>query len=164
MTYLRSIRWLKYVKMVDLMRTSTSRNDELNQALEALHFAYRAITSRPDALLAKRGLSRVHHRILYFVARNPGLRMHQLLSILQVSKQSLSAPLRQLVDGRLLQVQTSEEDRRVRCLHLTTRGAALEDKLSSDQRRRFARVFNKVGSKKEAAWRDIMRRLAKEDA
>lgn len=150
--------------MVDLMRTSTSRNDELNQALEALHFAYRAVIARPDALLAKRGLSRVHHRILYFVARNPGLRMHQLLSILQVSKQSLSAPLRQLVDGRLLQVQTSEEDRRVRCLHLTARGAALEDKLSSDQRQRFARVFNKVGSKKEAAWRDVMQRLAKEDA
>lgn len=148
--------------MVDLMNDHDARQDDLNQALEALHFAYRAVTARPDAMLARHGLSRVHHRILYFVARSPGLNVQQLLAILQISKQAASAPLRQLSQKRLLSMQAAPDDRRMRRLVLTARGAALEDKLSGDQRQRFARVFAKVGRKNEAAWRDIMRRLAKD--
>jgi DNA-binding MarR family transcriptional regulator len=139
------------------------RDDELNQALEALHFAFRAVTARPDALLARHGLSRVHHRILYFVGRNPGLCVQELLSILQTSKQALSAPLRLLVEAGLIRAASAPDDRRLRRLHLTARGARLEDKLSQDQRQRFARVFAKVGRKKTAAWHEVMRRLAKDD-
>jgi hypothetical protein len=41
----------------------------LDAAVELTHFAYRADDGAPDALLAARGLSRVHHRILHFVVR-----------------------------------------------------------------------------------------------
>lgn len=149
--------------MADLMRDSDRREHELNQALEALHFAFRAVVARPDQLLARRGLSRVHHRILYFVGRNPGLQVSALLAILQISKQSLHAPLRQLVQARLLTVGTDRDDRRVRRLRLTARGADLEDRLSGDQRQRFARVFADVGERKAAAWREVMQRLAQQD-
>lgn len=150
--------------MVDLMRDANSSEHELNQALEALHFAFRAVVARPDQLLARRGLSRVHHRVLYFVGRNPGLSVNQLLALLQVSKQSLNAPLRQLVQARLLTAGADAEDRRVRRLRLTARGAALEARLSGDQRQRFARVFAQVGARKAAAWREVMQRLAQADA
>ena len=46
---------------------------DLRPSIELFYFAYRAFTSRPDRILAQRGLGRVHHRILYFVGRNPGL-------------------------------------------------------------------------------------------
>ena len=40
-------------------------------AIELMHFAYRAMIAKPDQVLAARGFTRVHHRVLYFVARSP---------------------------------------------------------------------------------------------
>jgi len=64
----------------------SSREVELNAALELMHFAYRAFTAGPDRILEGRGLQRVHHRILYFVGRHPGISVNGLLAILAVSR------------------------------------------------------------------------------
>ena len=80
---------------------------QLRQAIEYLYYAYRSFTERPDKILDKRGLGRVHHRILYFVGRNPGTTVNALLSTLQVSKQALNAPLRQLLAMQLIGAQTA---------------------------------------------------------
>ena len=56
------------------------------QAMEAFFHSYRAFTAKPDEMLARRGLSRVHHRILFFIARNPGLSVSQLLAALGVTR------------------------------------------------------------------------------
>ena len=52
---------------------TAQRERELDQAWELMHFALRAVIASPDQMLEKRGLSRVHHRILFFVARQPDL-------------------------------------------------------------------------------------------
>ena len=49
--------------MLDL-KTSTAQQ----AALAAFFFGYQAFTAKPDEILARRGLSRVHHRILFFIA------------------------------------------------------------------------------------------------
>jgi DNA-binding MarR family transcriptional regulator len=146
--------------MTDLITSSSGRERELNEALEALHFAFRAVVAKPDAVLAEHGLSRVHHRILYFVGRNPGLSVNELLAILNVSKQSLNAPLRQLIDQELVAWAPDPADRRIKRLRLAKKGAKLEEILSGDQRLRFERAFRKVGKESEAAWRKVMRLLA----
>lgn len=146
--------------MVDLIPPSSERERELNEALEALHFAFRAVVAKPDAVLAEHGLSRVHHRILYFVGRNPGLRVNELLAILSVSKQSLNGPMRQLMDQRLIEAAPDLVDRRIKRLRLTRKGAKLEHALSGDQRQRFMRAFREAGKESEAGWRKIMRLLA----
>ena len=69
----------------------------LLEAMELLYFGYRAFTARPDRILQEKGLGRVHHRILYFVGRNPCININELLNILGVSKQALTAPLRKLI-------------------------------------------------------------------
>jgi DNA-binding MarR family transcriptional regulator len=138
-----------------------TRTDELNQALELLHFGYRKVIERPDALLEEHGLSRVHHRVLYFLGRNPGVSVGELLTILDVSKQALNKPLRELVQGGWIETSSPPGNRRVKQLRLSERGAALEEALSGDQRRRFARVFTAVGREAEVSWREVMRRLAR---
>jgi DNA-binding MarR family transcriptional regulator len=146
--------------MVDLNNPNPQREQELNQALEALHFAFRAVIAKPDAILAERGLSRVHHRILYFVGRHPGLSVNELLALLRVSKQSLNAPLRQLAKLGLIESNADKSDRRVKRLMLTSEGLCLERELSGDQRQRFARAFEIVGQEGEATWHQIMKLLA----
>ncbi|RXL39562.1 MarR family transcriptional regulator, partial [Citrobacter sp. AAK_AS5] len=61
--------------MIDLKRQA-----ELREAIELLYFSYREFTAGPDRILAERGLSRVHHRILYFVGRSPGIPINALLA------------------------------------------------------------------------------------
>jgi DNA-binding MarR family transcriptional regulator len=148
--------------MTDLNSPPSDREQELNEALEALHFAFRAVVAKPDAMLADRGLSRVHHRILYFIGRKPGLSVNELLAILGISKQSLNSPLRQLTQLGLVESEVDTIDRRIKRLTLTPSGICLEHQLSGDQRQRFARVFEVVGQEGEAVWREVMHLLAED--
>ncbi len=68
-----------------------------------LFFGFRAVTAEPDRILAERGLGRVHHRILYFVGRSPGIRVGALLTTLGVSRQALNRPLRALLRAGLVE-------------------------------------------------------------
>jgi DNA-binding MarR family transcriptional regulator len=139
----------------------TSREQQLNEALELFFFAYREFTAYPDTILAGRGLQRVHHRILYFVGRAPGVSVNELLATLGVTKQALNAPLRRLMELGLVESTAGERDRRVRELRLTGEGAKLESQLSGSQRERMAAIFAGAGPQQEAAWREIMRNVAR---
>ncbi len=136
------------------------REAELNAALEALHFGFRALTAHPDARLARLGYSRVHHRILYFLARHPDVRVQELLAIMRVSKQYLHRPLRRLVEDGYVAARRDAADRRVKRLRLTARGRDLEARLSGEQRARLAAVFERAGPAAEAGWRQVMALLA----
>lgn len=140
-----------------------NRESALQHAIELLYFGYRAFTDRPDRILEQRGLGRVHHRILYFVGRNPDLSVNALLGILEVSKQALNGPLRQLVQMDLIATRTASHDGRVRQLRLTYDGERLEARLSGTQRKQLAEVFDAAGSAAESGWRAVMRRLAAKD-
>jgi DNA-binding MarR family transcriptional regulator len=146
------------VNMIDL--SVEQRSAELFEAIELFYFAYRAFTAQPDAILAELGWGRVHHRILYFVARTPGQRISDLLATLGVSKQAVHAPLKELVEAGLVAVQSDEKDGRVRCLSLTVEGAALETRLSQTQRVLMERIFADQGGSAEFAWRQVMQELA----
>lgn len=132
----------------------------LNEALELFHFAFRAFTTGPDAILAEHGLQRVHHRILYFVGRNPALSVNALLRILGVSKQALNGPLRTLQESGLILATQDQHDRRIKRLTLSQSGMELESRLSESQRQLMAGVFQQAGVQAEQQWRTIMSQLA----
>jgi DNA-binding MarR family transcriptional regulator len=136
------------------------REDTLRLAIEQFYFGYRAFTTPPDRILDQRGLGRVHHRILYFVGRNPQISVNTLLGLLNVSKQALNAPLRQLIEMKLIAMDTAEHDRRVRQLSLTTSGTKLESLLTGTQMKQLQAVFDQVGSNAEAGWHRVMCSLA----
>jgi len=131
----------------------------LHQAIEQFYFGYRAFTAPPDRILEQRGLGRVHHRILYFVGRNPQISVNALLALLDVSKQALNAPLRQLIEMRLVAIATAEYDRRVRQLTLSASGAKLEAQLTSTQMKLLQAAFDRAGSEAERGWLQVMRNL-----
>jgi len=142
----------------------SNRERELNAALELFHFAWRSFTAGPDRILEGKGLQRVHHRILYFVGRNPGIAVNGLLAILGVTKQALNAPLRQLQEMRLVEAQAGSHDARVRELRLTADGMRLERSLSGLQRNEMEAIFKSAGADAEAAWRHVMAALSQRTA
>ena len=133
------------------------REEELRQGIEMLFYAYRDFISEPDAMLAERGLGRAHHRVIYFVGRYPGLHVSALLEILQITKQSLSRVLGQLVEEGYIRQTPGPQDRRHRLLELTERGRELEEALTETQRRRIARAYREAGAEAVEGFRKVMR-------
>ena len=136
------------------------RQDDLHSAIELLYFAYRGFTDRPDRILERRGLGRVHHRILYFIGRRPDVSIRGLLDLLAVSKQALNAPLRQLLEMGLVTALPAAGDRRVKNLRLTPEGERLEAELTGAQMRHLQAAFDRAGPADRQGWRTVMAQLA----
>jgi DNA-binding MarR family transcriptional regulator len=132
------------------------REEDLRQAMEMLFFAYRDFTAEPDQILAAYRFGRAHHRVLYFVGRNPTITVSELLDILGVTKQSLSRVLGQLIRDGFIVRRRSEQDQRKRLLELTDKGKALENALVEKQRLRIAQAYQKAGAEAVEGFRQVL--------
>ena len=113
--------------------------------IELLFFAYRDFVGDADEVLSKLGFGRAHHRVLHFVNRNPGMKVADLLDILNITKQSLGRVLKQMVDQGFVQQKEGAQDRRQRLLYVTPKGEALALKLAGLQTARITRAFGELG-------------------
>jgi DNA-binding MarR family transcriptional regulator len=132
------------------------REEELRQGIELLFFAYRDFTSEADSMLVNFGFGRAHHRVIYFVSRNPGITVSELLGILKITKQSLSRVLSQLIKDGFIDQTQGTKDRRQRLLTLTDKGIQLERKISEAQRARIARAYREAGAQAVEGFRKVM--------
>lgn len=123
----------------------TLTDDEIFPFVELLFFAYRDFVGDPDAILAKLNFGRAHHRVLHFVARYPGLRVTDLLTVLQITKQSLARVLKQLVVEGYIMQEPGAADRRERLLYLTGKGRALSERLAAPQLERVRQALAAAG-------------------
>ena len=131
--------------------------------VELLFFAYRGFTAEPDHRLASLGFGRAHHRVLHFVARNPGLRVADLLDILRITKQSLARVLRQLLEQGHIEQAAGASDRRERRLFATAMGRALAEELAGMQTDRIARALAASGLDAEVTVRRFLSGLVADE-
>ena len=138
------------------------REEDIRQGIELLYFAYRDFTAEPDAILLEYGFGRAHHRVIYFVGRNPHINVSELLAILKITKQSLSRVLGQLVREGFIEQREGTYDRRQRLLDLTDKGTELERRLSESQRNRFADAYRDAGAGAVQGFRDVLTNMISE--
>ncbi len=93
-----------------------------------MYYGWRGMTLEADEYLAKQGLSRPHHRILYVVARRPDIAIGALIEILGISKQALNRPLNLLLERKLLTSKRAPEQHRSKLLRLTEAGRRIEQR------------------------------------
>lgn len=135
------------------------REDELRMAQDMVFFALRDLNGPPDAILAELDFGRAHHRCLHWISRRPGLKVGELLSILGITKQSLTRVLGPLIrDGYVDQVPGAK-DRRQRLLTLTEKGAELERRLFESQRERLLSAYREAGGPAVEGFKRVMRGL-----
>jgi DNA-binding MarR family transcriptional regulator len=120
--------------------------EDARHDMELLFYAYRDFTAEADVVLARHGLGRAHHRALYFIGRNAGITVSELLAILRITKQSLARVLNDLVQHGFVVQRTGMSDRRRRHLDLTEKGAELERHLMERQRARIVSAYRKAGA------------------
>src|SRR5262245_52540613 len=137
------------------------RDEDLRQGLDLLFFAWRDLAAEADTILQKGGLGRAHHRALYFIGRNPGLSVSDLMAILGITKQSLGRVLKDLFAKGLASQIVGTDDRRERRLSLTEAGQALEQALTAPQRALMANAYRAAGAEAVAGFRTVLAGLQK---
>ncbi|MEK9598785.1 MAG: MarR family transcriptional regulator [Alphaproteobacteria bacterium] len=138
------------------------RKETLRRGIELLFYAYRDFTSEADSILSEIGLGRAHHRVLYFVGKYSGMTVRDLLSILRITKQSLSRVLSHLIAEGYVRQQIGDTDKRQRLLFLTSKGSALEARLTDIQCKRFANAYLKSGASDVAGFEQVLNALLDE--
>jgi DNA-binding MarR family transcriptional regulator len=139
------------------------RDEELKQGVDLLFFAFADVFAQGESHLRAANLGRAHRRALYFIARNPGLSVAELLAILKITKQSLNRVLNDLLKDGFVERRAGMQDKRTRQLRLTEKGLALENALWDAQRPRLVRAFRDAGPDAVAGFRRVLAGLAGPD-
>jgi DNA-binding MarR family transcriptional regulator len=135
------------------------REEELRVAQDMLFFAIRDLSECADGILAEYEYGRAHYRCLHWIARRPELTVGELLTILGITKQSLTRVLGPLIrEGFVAQVP-GQTDRRQRLLSLTEKGVVLERRLFEAQRERLAAAYREAGGAAVDGFRRVLRGL-----
>lgn len=134
--------------------------DPLDHSLELLHFGFRGLTVDADRFLEAQGLSRVHHRVLYVIARADEINVGDLAATLGVSKQAAHRPLTHLFERDLVCYSRQPDRHRFKLLSLTLQGQALEQEASELERRALREAFSGIDSHGQDAWTKVMMSLA----
>jgi len=137
------------------------RDEELKQGVDLLFFASRDVSAEGSRMLAQVQLGSAHRRALYFIARNPGLSVADLLSILKITKQSLNRVLNDLLEGGYVERKPAMRDKRMRQLRLTEKGAILENAIWDAQRTRIVRAFRQAGPDAVTGFRRVLMELVR---
>jgi DNA-binding MarR family transcriptional regulator len=124
--------------------------------MELFFFAYREFTAEADRLLVRQGFGRAHHRVMYFVARHPGITVGELQSILRVTKQSLARVLGDLRTREFIVQSSDAKDRRRRLLYLTPPSEALERNLTDRQAAWISQAFGRVDAAAVTGFRAVL--------
>jgi DNA-binding MarR family transcriptional regulator len=135
--------------MVDLVAPPKEQfllEDAIRGGMDLLFFINTRHLQRADEKLSEIGLGRAHHRMLYFLARKPGMSVAELLEILSVTKQSLRRVTKDLIAQGLLNSRIGDRDRRQRLLQLTDKGAALEREMFQDLHDNVASAYAASGA------------------
>lgn len=136
-----------------------SDDGELRRAMELLFFAYRDFTGDADRLLDRYGFGRAHHRVIYFVGRNPGINVGDLLAILKITKQSLARVLGELMRGGFIVQRADSEDRRRRRLYLTDEAVAMEHMLTECQFARLRAALQSTGPEAARGFLSVLKAM-----
>ena len=144
--------------MTDLNKLLTPlylNETEIRKAVELIFFSYRDFTAGPDKILEKINFGRAHHRVIYFVGKQKKITIKELLSILQITKQSLSRVLNQLVKEKFILVSAGI-DKRTKNLSLTKKGGDLEKELSTIQINKIRNVLKQFKEKDINGFKKIL--------
>ncbi len=142
--------------MTDISSQHEISDTESMALVELMFFAYRDFVADPDGILRTLGFGRAHHRIVHFVGRDPGMTVAQLLDILQITKQSLSRVLKDLIDEGYIMQKEGRDDRRQRLLYLTSKGDDLWRKLITPQMQRFRQAVAETRTGSSPHYHEIL--------
>ncbi|MEO6624755.1 MAG: MarR family winged helix-turn-helix transcriptional regulator [Burkholderiaceae bacterium] len=133
-----------------------TEQDRLNKDLWLFHIAFRQLVKVPDAILRGRGLGRVHDRILFVIGRSGEISVGDIAERLEITRQAIHGPMKQLRDLEMIASRASEANRTVQLVRLTEAGKQFDDEIHEVQRRHMRQAFETTGRPGAEGWREVM--------
>lgn len=135
------------------------REEQIRLTYEAMLLAWRELGATCDPLQRENQLGSAHHRVLFLVSTHQGLTMSALLRRLNITKQSLNRVLQELLTRGLLEQRSDERDKRVKRLHLTPQGSAIEEEIFIALRDRMTLAYRAAGGQAVEGFRRVLATL-----
>jgi DNA-binding MarR family transcriptional regulator len=135
------------------------REETIRGGMDLLLLANVRLLKRADERLSRNGLGRAHHRVLYVVARRPGMTVTEVLDVLGVVKQSYQRVSNDLLSKGLIEPRPDARDRRRRLAYLTEAGSKLEAELFAEIGRDFAHAYAASGGQAVAGFWTVLQNV-----
>lgn len=131
-------------------------NESLDRDLWIFHIAFRQLVKIPDKLLKAHGMGRIHHRVLFVIGRSGEISVGDIAEKLDITRQALHGPMRQLRDSGMIVSKPSAANRTVQLASLTKAGIALDFEINEIQRQHLKLAFRQAGKGGDEGWRKVM--------
>ncbi|GBQ98875.1 MarR family winged helix-turn-helix transcriptional regulator [Asaia lannensis] len=135
------------------------REEQIRLTYEAMLLAWRELGATCDPYQRDHQLGAAHHRVMFLVSTHQGLTMSALLRRLNITKQSLNRVLQELMARNLLEQRPDEHDKRLKHLHLTPEGAAMEEEIFAALRDRMTLAYRAAGGQAVEGFRRVLATL-----
>ena len=120
------------------------------------YFAYKTFINTADEIIEKKGMSRQHHRFLFFIDKVPGITIRDLLKSMEISKQGSHQTLRKLKEKGLVVEKKSKRGWPSERVVRDAKGHGLVTEINKAQNDLLQHIKAKVGND----WNAMMEEMA----
>ena len=138
------------------------RDDQINDFIEQIFYAYRETYSDPKKILKKYSFGTAHHKAIHLIEKYEGLTVSELLNKLKITKQSLNRVLRDLLKSNTILLKKGDIDSRQRQIFLNEKGKKLFDEIFIEQKKRIYNALKNSDSDSVIKFRDILKKIINE--
>ncbi len=135
------------------------KDDQIKDFIEQIFYAYRETYSDPKKILKKYSFGTAHHRAILLIERHQGISVSELLSRLQVTKQSINRVLKGLIKSKIIIQKKGDLDGRQRLIYLNENGKKLSDEIFLSQRKRIYNALKNSESDSVLKFKKIIEKI-----
>lgn len=142
-------------------RLDLFQHDIIDGSLELLYFGLQGLTRKTSYSMAVHDLTKIHHLILFVVARRDGVVLSELCASFGMTPADLYRPVRRLRDIGF--IATTRDPLRTRCkvMRITARGRQVESEASEAERKVMRDAFEHAGDAAASGWASVMTVISK---
>ena len=135
------------------------KNKELKVAFELLFFTIKDFDKNISFLLKKFNYNKTHFAVIFLASNNYYLTIKDLLTILDIKKQSLSKIINKLKNDEIIILKKSKKDKRNKNIYLTKKGIKIEKRLTDKQINNIANAYKNAGKDSINGFKKILLNL-----
>tara|TARA_B100002051_G_scaffold217546_1_gene210415 strand:+ start:260 stop:700 length:441 start_codon:yes stop_codon:yes gene_type:complete len=135
------------------------KDEQIKDCIKLLFYAYRETFSDPKEVLRKKSLGSAHYRTIYFIERNEGISVNELIIKLKITKQSLNRVLRDLKYSKIIKQIKDKRDTRRKLLYLDQIGKNYYDEIFETQKKRIFNALKNSNSESVLHFKEVLKKI-----
>ena len=132
------------------------KNEELKTTLELLFFLSKDLDNNIVPILKESGYNKTHFSVIFLSSKSFSLTIKELLSILNIRKQSLSKVINKLKEDGIILLKQSKKDKRKKNIYLTKKGMKIEKKINQLLLNKIAFAYKNAGTESINSFKKIL--------